>query len=222
MYKHCYDENHSFFEFDSGQEIYNKKRRKGLYEKLLCRSCEDILKDYEDYAKSILYEGVKPYIYRNKTSFSTTEYDYKKFKLFVLSLLWRASISSQDSFKLVSLGPYEEKLRIILFEQQEISVNNFPSVIYQTYIGAKPADGVFMAMYPSKAKFDRKTIYQFVVDGLFFFIGVGFVSIRAFPNGSSVSPESLRIGWDDLTKIQSFVNLFADIHKQGKFLVYEK
>lgn len=221
MYKHCYDNGHTYIEFDADKKSYNRKRRKGIYEKLLCRDCEDIIMEYENYAKPILYDEVKPHIYNKNKGFITKDYDYLVFKLFVLSLLWRASISTQKSYQLAKLGPYEEKLRVMLLNKLNTEVSYFPSVIFQTFIDEKPADGVFVEIHPSKSKIDNKTIYQFVADGIYFFIGVGEMSIKNFPKGSSISPESLRIGSDQLSKITSFIDIFASLQQQGKFSVYE-
>ncbi len=37
--------------------------------------------------------------------------DYSKFKLFLMSLVWRAGAASGDFWETVKLGPHEEKLR---------------------------------------------------------------------------------------------------------------
>ena len=221
MYDHCYDDNHSYMEFNAEDGKYNKRRRKGIYEKLLCRKCEHIIQEYEDYAKSILYCDAKPKIENTKNPYCNENYDYRLFKLFILSLLWRASISSKGSFKLASLGKYEEELRNILFNGLETPVNNYPTYMYQTHISGNPSNGVFMEIHPTKSKFDGKTVYQFVADGIFFFIGVGVHTLRTFRHGSWVNPERLQIGYDELTKLSSMVDLFARLHHQGKFSVYE-
>ena len=222
MYSHCYDDNHSFMEFTAEDGRYNKRRRKGIYEYLLCKKCEEIIQEYEDYGKRILYEDAKPEIEESKQPYTNESYNYRLFKLFVLSLLWRSSISTQDSFKLASLGKYEEELRIVLLNGLELAVNNYPICMYQTHIGGQPSDGVFMEIYPSKSKYDGRAIYQFVADGIFFFVGVGVNTLKTFRHGSWVNPERLQIGYDDLTSLSSFVDLFVRLHHQGKFSVYKK
>jgi hypothetical protein len=222
MYAHCYDDNHSYIEFNAEDGKYNKKRRKGIYEELLCRDCEHIIQEYEDYGKHVLYGNAKPKIEAAKKSYCNEDYDYRLFKLFILSLLWRASVSTQDSFKLTSLGKYAEELRKILLNGLETSVNNYPLYLYQTHIDGKPSNGVFMEIYPTKSIFDGKTVYQFVADGVFFFIGVGVQSLKTFRHGSWVNPERLQIGYDELTKLSSLVDVFARLHHQGKFSVYDK
>ena len=222
MYKNCYDENHTYIEFNANEKSFNKKRHKGLYEKLFCRDCEDIFMRYEDYAKAVLYDNIKPAMKRERRPQSITEYNYTEFKLFILSVLWRSSISSLDAFKLARLGKYDEELRVVLLKGLETKVDNFPCVLYQTHSGHNLSDGVFMEIYPRKTKFDGKTICHFIVDGLFIFIGVGVCSIKYFRQGSSVSPENLRIGYYELSKLDDFLDLFDRLSQQGKFSQYEK
>jgi len=56
--------------------------------------------------------------------------EYKRFKLFLLSLLWRASISTRPFFELVKLELLqEEKLRKMLYEGDPGEQNEYPCVI---------------------------------------------------------------------------------------------
>ena len=195
---------------------------KGFYEKLFCRECEDVLKKYEDYGKHILYDNIKPNIRRLKSAINTDDYDYKLFKLFILSLLWRSSVATLSMFNSIRLGKYEEYLRKVLIDEIEIPVNDFPCVLYQLHINDRLSDGVFMKGSSSKTKADGKAIYQFIVDGIFIFIGVGVCSMETFKEGSSISPQSLRIGYDEIYKIQQFCDLFARLKEQNKFSSYER
>lgn len=222
MYRAAYDEKHSYLEFDADEKSFNKRRSKGLYEKLFCRSCEDIFKAYEDYGKELLYDDVKQKIRSTKSPYIVKSYDYVTFKLFVLSLLWRASISRLNAFKYASLGVYENNLREILYSGLALEVNNYPCILSQTHINGNLSDGVFMEIVPRKAIADGRTIYQFIIDGVFVFIGVGVCSIKSFRAGSSVNPENLWVGYDDLFKVDGFVDTFRRLKKQNKFSVYEK
>lgn len=92
---------------------YIRFPRKGLTEKLLCGVCETLLGQYETYFSGQWYgaqglprevpEGVGPIIKHGL--------DYTRFKLFHLSILWRASIATLDDFREVALGPHEGRLR---------------------------------------------------------------------------------------------------------------
>lgn len=222
MYKKCYDAKHSFVEFNANEATFNKVRRKGLYDRLLCRDCETIIKEYEDYAKVILYDIVKPLIRQKHAQFHLHEYNYAKFKLFILSLLWRASASRLSAFQTVKLGKYDEEIRLALFTGAVTAVDYFPCVIYQTHLHDSLSDGVFLEPCAKRATYDGKTIYYLIVDGLFVKIGVGCCSIRSFPDGPSVSPENLRIGYGSIDKLPDFCDVLARLMKQNKFDVYEK
>ena len=221
MYKSVYDERHSFTEFDACKENFNKTRRKGIYEKLLCRECEDKIKYLEDYGKEILYEKVNKSICKPGDKLTINDYDYTRFKNFILSIIWRASVSTQGLFKLVSLGKYEEELRNVLLENSETTVDNFPCLIYKLFIDQVPANGVFLEAFSRKSKVNSKTIYQLVADGYFLFIGIGKQSIKTFKYGSSVSPENLRISSDKIHKIDEFIDVYARLEEQDKFRVFK-
>ena len=55
--------------------------------------------------------------------------DYKKFKLFLLSLIWRFSISSKMSFKGVELGEHEDHIRQMLIMDDTGDAGRYPSVL---------------------------------------------------------------------------------------------
>lgn len=95
-------------------------------EYLLCNKCEQLLgNNYEKYFKEA--------IHRNKHNTQKTHdgsrliienLDYKKMKLFFLSLLWKASISSVPEFEHVRIGENEELLRqMVLTEAPGKSVD---------------------------------------------------------------------------------------------------
>jgi hypothetical protein len=96
------------------QETYNK-------EPLLCWDCEQKIKAYEDYAKALLFEPKKlnVTITDTPTKRYITGIDYDKFRLFQLSILWRARISSQAFFSNVQLDSFRNRaLRRMIDEEQ--------------------------------------------------------------------------------------------------------
>ncbi len=107
--------------------ISNKKSRQysGEYEgNILCQHCDGIIiKCYEDYAKKVIWGSQK--LSPDEAfllSFPPGEVvmkniDYKKIKLFFLSILWRAAISTRPFFKEVNfeMEKLEELRRMILF-----------------------------------------------------------------------------------------------------------
>src|ERR1700733_10963482 len=118
------------------------RRPLGEYEaNILCRECESLLSRYESYGKGVLYGGMEGY---HRRQGATKQYlrmpaganllqinglDYKRFKLFLLSIVWRASISKREVFSRVSLGEHEERIRQMLITENPRESNVYPCVV---------------------------------------------------------------------------------------------
>ena len=107
--------------------------QKGLKEYLLCESCENLLNtSYEQPFKKYWYDGRAlpdavpvPDPGRDDVVL-ITGFDYATFKLFHLSVLWRASVASIQGFRSVNLGPYEDKLRKMLLNKDPGPATRYP------------------------------------------------------------------------------------------------
>jgi len=127
LYKPIYDENHSFMVISSDSEKRPRHRHKGIYEELLCKSCEGIVGEYENYSAKVLFGNdnkEKRVSVKKPFGFIFHDIDYTKFKLFQISLLWRASISSRPEIPKIDLGPHSEKMRRML-------LNRIPGEVYE-------------------------------------------------------------------------------------------
>lgn len=110
-----YDEKHRFCAFSTDPNVRVDTHQKGLREKLLCDTCEGRLNVWETYAKKVLFGGVALDVEGDEQLGAIAHgVDYEKFKLFAMSLLWRASVSTLETFENVTLGPHEDKLRRLL------------------------------------------------------------------------------------------------------------
>ena len=93
-----------------------KKVQTGYYERLLCQECETHLSRYENCFKQTWMDTIPPDFRHLHTSphedvISVPIADYAAFKLFHLSVFWRAAVSS--GFKIdpkVSFGPYTDRI----------------------------------------------------------------------------------------------------------------
>ena len=101
--------------FDRKQHGYWEHRH-GMIERLLCHECEQKIGAFEDYAKRLLYGSSDPIRLQLpllKDPLFTA--DYKKMKLFQLSILWRAIEAKGEFFSAVVLGDaHREQLRQML------------------------------------------------------------------------------------------------------------
>jgi hypothetical protein len=90
----------------------------GFKERLLCGACEQRLSGYETSAANQLFNKRLP---SPSNPFGRvivlTGLDYKRVRLFLLSLLWRASIASGRFFKCVKLGPHEPIIHRMLLNK---------------------------------------------------------------------------------------------------------
>jgi hypothetical protein len=116
FYRPLYDEKHRINTLISDKEIL-EYHQKGVRERLLCDDCEQQIGKYENYVRKMFYGGVALDFPVNPSEIIIKNVIYESFKLFQLSLLWRASISSHWFFKFVNIGPYEEKIRQMLLNE---------------------------------------------------------------------------------------------------------
>jgi hypothetical protein len=122
MYGELYDENH-FLETRVIDPDYVRKGKKptGEYDKhILCKECDGgIIGQYETYAKEVLFgsRAQSAHTITNQHGITTKFYevDYRRFKLFLLSILWRSGISTREFSSSVELGEHEEAIRSMLF-----------------------------------------------------------------------------------------------------------
>jgi len=160
------------FLFKNG-EIKRRYLQKGLREKLLCAECEELL--------NTRYEQPSLSYWRTITSFRSCPppsmsmsmveggplglkmkllrfrgFDYDKFKLFLISILWRSSVSTLPEFWQVRLGQHEERLRAML-----LSGNPGARYEYPLWLCPVMQSGHGGVAAPFKFKYEGHCTYQF-------------------------------------------------------------
>jgi hypothetical protein len=109
-YNPLYDSKHRFFVL-STEKGRRPTEQKGFRERLLCQKCETLLSRWESYAKEVIFDSEAQFVSKHGKHIRLGNIDYHRFKLYLLSLIWRMGVSSLKMFKAVSLGPYEQLLR---------------------------------------------------------------------------------------------------------------
>ena len=98
--------------------IFPKRSPIGVYDsKILCAACEAVFSPYDDYGYRFFHpkEDYPPVIDQGETlSYLVRDVSYSKLKLFLLAVLWRASVSTHAFYARVRLGPHEQKMRQLL------------------------------------------------------------------------------------------------------------
>ncbi|MCH7949520.1 MAG: hypothetical protein IH875_03470 [Candidatus Dadabacteria bacterium] len=164
-------------EYSSGKTI--KKFQKGEYDRdILCAKCENevLCQRYEDYAAKVYqfinnklesYRGIKiePITNEYADGNNINGIDYTKFKLFLLSILWRASISKRVFFGEVKLGnKHEEIIRKMIFDENQKQPEDYPCFICD--IGKDQPILKGWIFRPRNIKERGNVRYQFTISGI--------------------------------------------------------
>src|SRR5256885_7584163 len=98
MHAGMYDDKHRFFGLSSTPERPVRFFQKGLREQLLCDDCEQQFSRYEKYASRVFY-GEDIQVQPVEVGMLLSGLDYRRLKLFLLSLLWRFSVTKLEHLK---------------------------------------------------------------------------------------------------------------------------
>lgn len=172
MYRAVYDEKHRFNALSVRPDEDSSIAQKGIRERLFCGACEQLLGVHERYASQLLAGGSLPITWRRDGNLLFLGgIDYKKFKLFQLSILWRAGVSTDPFFERVQLGPHEEHLRVMLLNQDPGDFDYYPCLMWGITLERGKVAG--LVIQPSRYRALERPMYQFVFGG---FVWVFFVS----------------------------------------------
>jgi hypothetical protein len=174
LYKELKDEDNSFIKAKL-DTVTSQKAYTGLFEPdILCQNCDNVvLGQLETYAYDVLYTGkIKGFSMKNEITPDGVEWvfcegvDYRKFKLFLLSLLWRFSISSNDFYRFVDLGKHEETIRKMILNGDAGEVLEFPCSV-NSY--RKHTDLPFeIISQPMKHRHNNGICYSVIMGGLLY------------------------------------------------------
>lgn len=169
MYRPLYDENHKIHFLTTGTNNIKKKLNKGVYEALFCKECDNnIIGKYENHAAKVLFGDGKTEIHIEKTELGlmVREVNYTLFKLFEISLLWRAAISTRPEIKRISLGPHAENMRNMLLNEDPGEVHQYGTVIYYFPKSSRDMKDLIMPPELSEKRIEGIRIYRAVFNGL--------------------------------------------------------
>ena len=116
------------------QGKFPKKSPIGVYDKtILCLECEQKFHKWDDYAQKLLLQEFDSFSPRKSNgeilAFVRENYDYKKLKLFFISLLWRSSISNQDYYSQINLDSLEDSLKTRLENDKPGNADEYSTIL---------------------------------------------------------------------------------------------
>lgn len=169
MYVPLYDDEHRFKVINlQGGDII-KEPPKGIYEKLLCDNCDNkIIGKYEDHASKVLFGDGKKEIEIETKKYGQLIHnvDYKLFKLFQISLIWRASISTRKEVIRIDLGPHAEKMRQMLLEENPGEIYEYGVIIYLFPKSSKDMKDLIISPELLPKRIEGNRIYRAIFNGL--------------------------------------------------------
>ena len=95
---------------------FPKRAPVGVYDpSILCSSCEARFGPWDKHAQDVLTDDVHNAVIRRVgdkvVGYEIQDYEYKRLKLFFVSLAWRASVSKHAFYRRIRLGPFEDRAR---------------------------------------------------------------------------------------------------------------
>lgn len=215
VYKQMYDSKHRFHVLSMRDKLTRPFEQKGIREELLCNHCEQKFSKYERYARGVLLGGTEISVQHRGKYLELSELDYKKFKLFQLSILWRAGVAKHPLFSRVQLGTHEEKLKQMLNEDNPGRPDQYCCVVIGL-ISEKDIQTGFIDQ-PTRLRINGHIVYRFIFAG---FMWVYFVSSHAMPVGlrhvvlSEKGEMKVRIDrFEDLVYLRKLVQ---NLYKKGR------
>lgn len=171
-----YDEKGRMIKMSTTEGERNLYKQQGIYERLLCINCENFINDFEKHVKKVFYDKMDYLETENKEVIKIVDLDYNKFKLFQLSLLWRASVSKNPFFINVALGPHEEIIRNMILNKNPGKIHEYGCII----LGLTTKElGLFDAIItPEKGRIENHIAYRFILGSSLWFYLVSKQSHR--------------------------------------------
>lgn len=214
FYKEIYGDKKQFMVFsDRHARPVMAPQQKGLRQHLLCQSCETHFSRWETYAARILrgpWSGVNDH--PDHTEYTGVAYDL--LKLFLLSILWRMSITDRPGFAAVQLGPvHEERIRMMLLDSTPNAPAEYGCRLSSHITESPRLRQAFLAPTTSPSKVFGHTCYRMVLGGLFwaFFVPDGPFTFPA-PEQFLLRDGVLRV-WKEDDKVLAYLrDMFEPVH----------
>jgi len=174
FFSSVYDDLHRTVLVSSSEK--EKFIQKGIREYLLCQECETKLSRYEGYAKRVI-KRIPDFALDSSSAFIySADIKYKQFKLFQLSILWRASVSKSQMFVNINLGRHEEKIREMLDQENPGKTDDYGCFIIRI---PEPQKVHRIIMHPMPERLFGHNGFRFMTGNLFWYFIVSSHSIHS-------------------------------------------
>lgn len=134
-------------------EDYPKRIPIGVYDYIVCIECEKKFHAWDDHAIDVFR---RPIPHDAKHGYELAPVIYDRLKLFMISLAWRASVSSQLYYRGVRLGRYEELAKRAICNEDPGGPEDFSVAI----MAVKYPRGI-VNFAPAISRIDQVNYYKF-------------------------------------------------------------
>ncbi len=212
LYKPLYDSKHRFFRISTGEKPKRPFEQKGVRERLLCSDCEGQFSEYERYARSVLYGGEPICITTNDPRGFEARVDYRRFKLFELSLLWRMGVTSVPEFKGVFVGSHERRIRRMLRDEEPGKTAEYGCLLIWPASHRQILDQLIMTM--GMVKIQKVQCCRLILAGMCWFFFLSRQAVDPRQEGLFLQDSGLlRIMRGDFGLDGYIRSLAADLHQ---------
>ncbi len=190
----------------------------GVKEKLFCKECEALLNEqYEKYAYNLLCVSGFEYITsHNKKAKTAININYTKFKLFLLSILFRTSIANHAFCSIVNIGHKHENIirNMLLYGDAKLSYE-YPILIFRVLRKGEVIED--WVMQPARSRLDNHICYQFILGSYMYLFIVSSHRINRTVDEYSLSDKGSAVIFDqDLEKITNVMRLIKRVLRNSK------
>lgn len=151
--------------------VHPKRMPIGVYdEEMLCQECEYKFQALDDYAAKLLIGNSEIEELRQNGSvigYKIPQVDYGLLKRFVISLLWRASISKQDFYRKVDLGVLEVLAKKLIWEESPGEKDDF-SFVLAKFDGEGTLSKAMLDPHPER--WYGRRYYRFYIGGFVLYV----------------------------------------------------
>lgn len=145
---------------------HKKRAPTGVYDNhIVCEQCEVRFGPWDQAAVETLIQRAgdqKPYFSKGELlAHVLRDYDYKKVKMFFISLLWRAGVSSQGFYASVSLGPFERQARQAILDENAGDSRFFSVFLGRWNASARQQNLAKAMLSPNKNRYGNAIGYRF-------------------------------------------------------------
>ncbi len=154
--------------------------QQGFRERLLCHDCEQLLNDrYEKPMKAVWFDNPKLPPLVSSSELLITGLDYTAFKLFHMSVLWRATVAVDGEYGQIRLPPCDAaNMRRMVFEGDPGLSTQYPVLGLALLLPPDGAPAFKLIQSTSYEVIERQSVYRTVYGACAWQIWVGSHSSR--------------------------------------------